>query len=336
MATTLTGSPCKKCKKKGDLCHLHGGTPRKESKKWRAQYLKEEKEFIENWRRYQGNDQWYTPLRKDIPFMSYEEWLEELKDFPSPKKSPKSPKSPESPKKSKKSPESKGIRDWSELLGSFFPEPITALDKFNELPKPVMMNIMLKLERNVLHLLCSESRKAKKICDEPRFKEEYNKIHYILFSGKLKLTEKRGKILRFADERDNILVITLDVEENIVFQILYIPRNQKLYIPKEYLDAELSKIVRDEPAGLILDEKGYFNIGGWITDEELDLDVNLNDMAFYFLESIGAEDWYNEENNFWFLSTENANDFIDRVENATKRLMPELDYGDLKYQVNIR
>ena len=66
---TQSGLPCKLCKSKGSPCHLHGGTPRKESKKWRQRYLKEEEEFTKNWRsQLSPNDKnrWYTPLKKDI------------------------------------------------------------------------------------------------------------------------------------------------------------------------------------------------------------------------------------------------------------------------------
>lgn len=50
-------------------------------------------------------------------------------------------------------------------------------DRFEELPKPVLQEILLKLERQQLHAICSISRKAFSICSLDNFREMYNKIH---------------------------------------------------------------------------------------------------------------------------------------------------------------
>jgi len=209
VAQTQKGSPCKLCRAKGELCHLHGGTPRKESKKWRSRYLQEEKDFQQKWRETYGGSygkQWYTPVTKEIPFMSYDEWLKQHENSPSPKKSPK-----RSPKTEK--------QQWDDMLGTFhsrispgatqetLPEE---LHKFSELDKPVLYEVMLRMTREQIHYICSNVRKAHEICKSKLFREEYEKLNppvRKLFSGKLKKTSEDGLFLRFEDEQKNSLSI---------------------------------------------------------------------------------------------------------------------------------
>jgi len=50
-------------------------------------------------------------------------------------------------------------------------------DRFEDLPKPVLQEILLKLNRQQLHAICSISRKAFSICSENNFREMYNQSH---------------------------------------------------------------------------------------------------------------------------------------------------------------
>lgn len=306
---------------------MHGGTPRKESKKWRQRYLKEEGEFVEEWRTQLPTGEkgrWYTPLKKDIPFVSYEEWLEQHKDSPSPRKTPKLLKSV------------KGYKNWEAMFGEFYDPmattefPPETLEMFENLPKPALFEVMLNLDRRQLQLLCISSRKANKICKERRFRTEYNKKHYILFSGKLRKIEETPNRMRLRDEKNNVLVLSFYA--NTVETIVYIPRDRTSYIPK--MSKELSKLVEDEQAGIIVNSKGEFDIVGWFVDYENvdlnDFDLNENDIVWGFLKSIGREKWYEEENTFWFFSTKTAKEFVDIVENAVKEVSLNLSFENIK------
>jgi hypothetical protein len=330
---TLSGSVCKLCKKKGGLCHLHGGTPRKDSKKWKQRYLNEEKEYVETWRNQQEErNRWYTPLRKDIPFISHEEWLEQHKNSPSPKKS-KSPKSPKS---------YTSYKNWDTMLGEFIDPmatqdfPPNVLESFEMLPKPALFEIMLKLNAKQLKILCSISAKANRICKEARFRKEYNKKHYILFYGDLRQVEHIGKSMRFKDEKDNLLVI---IYTDKVEGIRYVPRDQFSYIPKQNLTNELVGIINDMRVGLFVDN-GIFDIAGWIVEYDnvdlMDYELNENGMVLGFLKSIGAAKWYKEEDFYWFFTENAGNEFINIVENALKNSNFHLNFENIKANVHLK
>lgn len=323
---TLAGSPCKLCTAKGSHCHLHGGTPRKDSKKWKLRYEKEEKEYVENWRQQQEErGRWYTPLRKDIPFIPYEEWLEQHKDSPSPKKSPL------------KSPDVKGYKDWTEMFGEFKTfDPMSTqeslpmeLHKFENLPQPAMMKILLDLPIYQLKYLCNRSRQASKICKEPRFKKKYDKLHSLL-GGKLRKTDDRGRLVRLEDNK-GVLVLMYNADNNVI-SALYFPHDQTSFILEDQFSPELAKLVRDEPIGLHVTKDGIVLLG-WVTDDEVDLEelgLNENEYVWGFLNSIGKPEWYTRDGGVWYLSDQMKNEFVNIVEKATKKVLPHLKFEILK------
>jgi len=50
-------------------------------------------------------------------------------------------------------------------------------DRFEDLPKPALQEILLKLNRQQLYAICSISRKAFSICTENNFRNMYNNLH---------------------------------------------------------------------------------------------------------------------------------------------------------------
>jgi len=89
-------------------------------------------------------------------------------------------------------------------------------DRFEDLPKPALQEILLKLNRQQLHAICSISRKAFSICSENNFREIYNQSHpkqmiYGNLNGYLNnrlgryiLTDDMGTIISFKLENEKI------------------------------------------------------------------------------------------------------------------------------------
>lgn len=172
---TAKGKECKLCKAQGGLCHLHSRvakTPRKDSKTWKKLYAKEKKRYVEGWREKHGG-QWWAPTQKDIPYLPFEEWLEGKKDVKTPEK------------------KTKAYSDVSDMLGTFTKRtsspkrssspkkelPVN-FDKFKELPKPALQEVLLNIKsRKELTEICIFSEEARKICNLPLFRKEYDLRH---------------------------------------------------------------------------------------------------------------------------------------------------------------
>lgn len=182
---TSAGKPCKLCKKKGDRCHLHGGTPREYSKHWKALYEKEKKEYIDAWKSQNEPGIWFTPLQKDIPYITFKEWLKGKEGAISPKKKA-TPKS--AGRKSPKNKDVKSVSDLDDLFGTFDAvmerksppkTPPAEFHYFHSLPKPALQNIMLDLPWDELMAVCLYVGEARAICKLPNFRRMYAKRQII-------------------------------------------------------------------------------------------------------------------------------------------------------------
>jgi hypothetical protein len=166
VSVTSTGKRCKLCKKKGDRCHLHGGTPREYSKYWKELYEKERNEYVAKWKSQNEPGVWFTPLQKDIPYVSFKEWLKGKEDTETPPKK-KSPK---------KSPKKKITPKLTSAVTPRKSPPKTPPAEFHYLrylPKPALQNFMLNLQWSELMTICAHVEEAKEICKSRHFQKMY-------------------------------------------------------------------------------------------------------------------------------------------------------------------
>lgn len=170
---TVSGKPCKLCKKKGDLCHVHASSPKKTPKK--------------------------TPLKSGVRATA-------VKAPKTPKKTPKKTPARATVVKSSKSPK-KGIP--------------TEFYYLEQLPLPVLEVVMMNMEHRELNRLCNISRRAKKICDSVRFREDYPKTHYFpfFFQGDVEESyNKNNKTWTLYDDYDHRMYIR---DEDIVITAMF-------------------------------------------------------------------------------------------------------------------
>jgi len=353
---TKSGSPCKLCKAKKSACHLHGGTPRKDSKKWRKLYLKAEKEFQQEWRSQQPDkSQWYTPLTKDIPFMSFDEYLKQIETFPSPPKSP---------------PLTQGINNWDELLGTFHDPMSTQLDlptdfeDFKKLPKPALFKVMLNLHPQQLRILCSMSKKSNSICKEPRFRKHYIKKHSLI-SGKLEeisteyietfhyLPYNFGyhglTVLGMKDEKGNRIFVWYDRNYNVT-TITYIPREQYYFLDLSELDPKTLNLLSFDPYFISLDAYDIDNISfGFYRGQNAESVIRdtfesyiMDDDRYLFLQSIGKLSWAIIDKSEWGVldgtaitfRADGVIDFLNIIKNAVKKIEPKLSFEMMEEYIN--
>lgn len=81
--------------------------------------------------------------------------------------------------------------------------PISPFEFLKGMPNPALYEILLKLDMEQLHYICSTNRKAHKICASPRFKKAYKSK---LFVGKF---QSSGPY-EFTDHAGNIFQLTTD------------------------------------------------------------------------------------------------------------------------------
>jgi len=240
-AVTSAGKPCKLCKKKGDRCHLHGGTPREYSKHWKSLYEKEKREYIDAWKSQNEPGIWFTPLQKDIPYITFKEWLKGKENTISPKKvTPKSPG-----RKSPKNKDVKPISDLEDLFGTFDAvlerksppkTPPAEFHYFHQLPKPALQNIMLDLPWDKLMTVCLYVREAREICKLKNFRKMYAKRQIIpppsLFlkpiTQKVQRADKPQNVVKYEDARGTKIVVQFydDYGLEVVLDIRFALRDQ--------------------------------------------------------------------------------------------------------------
>jgi len=324
---TQSGRDCKLCldkikRGKNEPCHLHGGPLRKHSQKWRDWYLKEEEKFQQNWRK-ENREQWYTSLQKEIPFTSYEEWLEQHKYSLSPK-----------------SPHKKTEQEqWDELHGTFDKTPSKyispgatekflpmELSKFASLPDPVMFEIMLKMTKYQLMAIVQYSKKAYKIYKGTKFQEEYKK-RFDGFLGELKLT-MQGKIglqekyFWLKDLFDNTVYIRTDNNEVVEVQYqpnIYQESQFSVYNTKD--DYENYKIY-------VVYFGGKINIGMRTNRSKYRDDApEAKIIKKLVLKTIGKEHWIGKSQSVSPLA---AKEFVMEIANKVKNVLPEISFTKIR------
>ncbi len=175
---TSSGKICKLCKKKGDLCHLHGGTPRKESKHWKAEYEKEKKAFIDDYHKVYTSEVWHTPISKNPHFPSFIEWLKGRENEPSPKKISSKSQLAQSKAKSIQS-KARATQKYRSTLKLQIPEPDSRVEVFefmryiDTLPIPALKEVLLNLDKEQLAYVCYYNKRANKLCSQPYFRSSY-------------------------------------------------------------------------------------------------------------------------------------------------------------------
>ncbi len=198
---TEAGSPCKKCKAKGSPCHLHGGTPRTESSKWKAIYEKEKKAYIESWRAEHASQYagvWHTPMARDVTFPSFKAWLKAKEDEHSPRSA---------------SPRSKYRKSLSTRMKSTKTSPSAQFDYFDNLPLPALQEVLLDMEPDDLKKMCNMNQRAKQICTSAYFRQNYEERHpqrptYIFRGGKGETIIYNAKLTHFNSKQGIRYVIS--------------------------------------------------------------------------------------------------------------------------------
>ena len=107
-------------------------------------------------------------------------------------------------------------------------------DRFEDLPKPALQEILLKLKREQLHAICSISRKAFSICQQPNFQDMYNQLHGgQMFYGNLHITSKAtiltNVVLSLEDDIETRIGLSYS-EDKILIGSTYYNRSNDIII----------------------------------------------------------------------------------------------------------
>lgn len=255
-AVTSTGKLCKLCKaklkEKGDRCHLHGGakTPREYSKHWKALYEKERKEYIDAWKSQNEPGIWFTPLQKDIPYITFKEWLKGKEGVQTPPKHPPKTSPKHSPgRKSPKNKDVKPISDLDDLFGTFDTlgvrksPPKTPPAEFHyleNLPLPALQQILLNMPPGELFRVFSIPN-VRKIIRENNFRRLYAKKHKKKpIFGHLSGNAEGYGLYQFRDSKGAEMELGLDsikikflVSNNVVVTVLILSGKSNYWRPPE-------------------------------------------------------------------------------------------------------
>ncbi len=107
--------------------------------------------------------------------------------------------------------------------------PPKTFDYFEHIPIPALQEVLLQLDRNQLHYVCTHSRQAAKICREEWFKEQYDDIHRnVLVEGEFQLHSHEParyhparNMIFMEDESHNELRIEYDPSTQYIDQLEY-------------------------------------------------------------------------------------------------------------------
>ncbi len=169
------------------------------------------------------------------------------------------------------------------------------LDQYKGLPQPALYQVLLNVDREELHYICTRSKQALKICRTTRFREEYeSKNPSGLIVGKLKMVKKLvrppdpaypgfgGTRLEFVDEGENEIGIAY--ENGIITYVHYI-KTIEWKIKHGHRDS------RKKRFDINLIQKGSLN-------ERMPVDKDMNVSVRWFgtdldsvLKLIGKEKW---------------------------------------------
>lgn len=169
-------------------------------------------------------------------------------------------------------------------------EEISDLNEFiNELPKPALQEILLKLNRPQLNAICSVNRKVFSICKEHNFKEMYNKVHRPeMIHGNLHLDSDNvlsngSRNLTFHDDINNNINIIYKNDD--LLSLSYWSRN--IYFSLPYKTVGWEKSPKDKYQLLMRLEE----IGKEKWRNEFTYKMEKNSPRFIFSDKVAHEIW---------------------------------------------
>ena len=169
----------------------------------------------------------------------------------------------------------------------------------NQLPQPALYEFLMHLDRKNLYLICSENKKAKKICNLTRFQKEYNSKHTGgLFRGDLREVENYEAVF---DEIPRLFLTAIFYDYTL---------GDDIHVTREDLrglkESEYGKIFRDTKnplvwVGILGNSEGYEPTWYYSNSEIVvkvvpghflgKLEIYPLDKADNFLVAIGHPEW---------------------------------------------
>ena len=146
--------------------------------------------------------------------------------------------------------------------------PTNWFDQYKGLPQAALYEVLLGVNREQLHYICTTSRQAAKICAQTRFRKEYDARHTEpgLMIGKIKQnypdwgTSVVDKLKRkyFEDEDGSTLIVGYD-NNNVVMKVVYSriversSRGDDFYEAPKRMEITIGALVGNQRAPAIID-----------------------------------------------------------------------------------